>query len=488
MSFVVGCDADGILTNLSEHNLREGKRVFQREPIKPSEYSLEDVFDVSDIPKPILYLKAFQIFAKYCNHEKPREYVSEVFHELGKEDFLFHSITARKFATLRNPLGEMSRNWFQNWLKKFDIPFSSIHYCSEENGEKEKFLACKKLNVDVMIDDKPEIALYIASRGIPVIMVDAPYNLDVTHENIYHASDWKEVKSILQEMKEKKYSVSSFVKKEKEEIQRMSELEKEQYFRSYKTHLKNLEINEEMLAKGEKTFKLIYSSIKYPVKAFYHVKVFGKENVPYQEGFIIASNHTDSTDQYRIGLAIGNRPFVGYAAKEIENTFRGRMFKATGLGVFVDRNDPEDRKRCDELMSSYVAHGKTALIFPEGTRKNKDKEGMEKFQNPFKLGTVSLAQKTGTGILPVATNAFGKDTVIRFGEMLYVNPTDDLEEKNKQLEMEIAEMSLQNMIYYFQKKNKTKELEQEIEKFVAYLLAIGASGEELAKSCRKFRG
>lgn len=477
VDFVVGCDGDGILTNLSSHNIREGKKVFGREPVSPEKYSLEEQFNLSDIPKYILYSKAFKIFVNYCKNEEPREFAPEVINELSDEGFEFNLITARKFSTSNNILGKLARKWFKEWLKKYNINFSSFQFCSEERSPEEKLLACKKLNVDVMIEDKPDVALYLAKNGIKVVMIDAPYNLDTSHENIQHVSDWNQVKITLKKMKQEKENKGKieFLKKEKEELKNLTNNQKIKYFDSYKNHLKNVYINPDAFKKGDRRFKLIYSSLKYPIKAFYKIDIFGKEKVPYQNGFILASNHSDSTDQYRLGIALGNRPFVGYAAKEIEDSFRGKLFKATGLGIFVDRKDTESKKESSELMSKYVAHDRIALIFPEGTRKNKTEDGKLRFQNRFKLGTVALAQKTGTGILPVATNAFGNDTVVRFGEFIFVNPIDDLVEVNKRLELEIAKLSFENTIYYLKKNNRISQIDTETRKFNDYVKEVETS-------------
>ena len=69
MSFIVGCDADGILTDLSSHNIREGRKNFNREPINLDGYSLEDIFDLNDIPKFKKYATAFKIYINYCKNE-----------------------------------------------------------------------------------------------------------------------------------------------------------------------------------------------------------------------------------------------------------------------------------------------------------------------------------------------------------------------------------------------------------------------------------
>lgn len=475
MKFIVGCDADGILTDLSSHNIREGKKIFKREPINPNAYSIEEMFDLSDIPKFISYSKAFKIYINYCKNEAPREGAPEVIQELSNEGFEFNSITARKFATSNNRLGALARKWFKEWLKKYNINFSSIQFCSEERSAQDKLLASKKLGVEVMIEDKSDVALFFANNGIKVIMIDAPYNLDINHENIIHVKNWEEVKKVLKQLKQEKDKRKEkiFVKQEKEVLEIYTDDEKKEYFDSYRNHLKNLSIDEDQFKKGDRKFKLIYSMLKYPIKVFYRVKVFGKENVPYQNGFIIASNHTDSTDQYRLGLALGNRPFVGFAAKEIEDSFRGSLFKSTGLGIFVDRKDPESRKESSAIMAKYVAHDRIALIFPEGTRKNKDEEGKKRFQNRFKLGTVAIAQKTGAAILPVATNAFGNDTVVRFGDLIFVDPTCDIVDVNKKLELTIAKLSLENIRYYYTKKKMFDKLKVEEEKYLEYVKEVG---------------
>lgn len=471
VKFIVGCDADGVLTNLSEHNLREGKKTFKRDIINDDAYSLEEMFDLKGISKLVLYSKAFKIYLNYCKNEPPRENVTEVFNELIDKDFEFNSITARKFATTKGPLGQKARSMFKNWLNKYNIKFNSFQFCDEVRSPEDKLLACKKLNVDAMIEDKSDVALNLANNGVKVILIDAPYNKDINHENIVRVSNWSEVKDTLLEMKKEKdkKEVNEFVKQDKEVLEKYSDEEKINYFNSYKKYLKNLTVDYDAFKKGDRKFKIIYSMLKYPVKAFYRIKAFGKEKIPYQNGFIIAANHTDSTDQYRLGLVLGNRPFVGFAAKEIEDSFRGSLFKSTGLGIFVDRKDPESRKESSSLMANYIAHDRISLIFPEGTRKNKDEEGRNRFQNRFKLGTVALAQKTGTGILPVAINAFGKDTVIRFGDFIYVSPTDDLEEVNKNLELLIADMSLENIKYYLEKKNRSSEIEQVVTKYNEYV-------------------
>ena len=222
------------------------------------------------------------------------------------------------------------------------------------------------------------------------------------------------------------------------------------YFYNYKRHLKNVNINEELLKKGENRFKLLYHPMMIPIKLLLRPKVINKKNIPYQDGFIIASNHLNSYDQYLIGAALGNRSVTGFAASTIKNTFRGKLFNFTKGAIFMDRQDENSKAICSEELAARVAHDKIALIFPEGTRKNKDEEGRKKILLDFKLGTVAIAQKTGAPILPMALS-YGKYNLVRIGIPFIVTPTEDLEEVNKKLYNKILELQLENAKF---KRNK----------------------------------
>ena len=309
MKIVVGVDADGVETNLYEHNVREGTRYFKRKPINLDGYSLEEIFDVKDIPKLFLYAKAFKIYKKYCLNEPPRQNLSKFINDLSADVFEFHSITARKFATTPG-LGAWARKMLKQWNKKNKIDFKTYNFCDEKRSCRDKLLACNKLNVDVMVEDKPDIALHLAQNGIKVLLFDAPYNKNLIHENIVRVHTWDEVKLQLDKIKSSKKESSNFIKLDKEEIQELSLEEKNKYFDGYKSMLKNLEFNQSLFEKCDRKFKLIYNSLVLPVKSYFKIKVFGKEKIPYQNGFIMASNHLDSNDQYKIGLAIGNRPLL----------------------------------------------------------------------------------------------------------------------------------------------------------------------------------
>ena len=441
--FVIGVDADGVLTDMSKFNIEEGSKYFKKEPVDPTAYHTRDIFGVSKTEETIYGLRG--ALQKYCTKIPPRPQCQAVIQKLNDEGCELHEITARKFTTFKNVIGFYYRSLFENWLKRNKLNFKTIQYCSETFSPRDKLLGCRKLNVDVMIEDKPDVALYLAEKGVKVLLVDAPYNQGLSHENMTRVYSWDEIYDLVHQMKISKEQLEEFSLKTLEERRTMDSDELYNYFNGYHHYLKNLAINEEALKAGKRKFKLVYATAYLPIKIVFNPKVVGKENIPYQEGFIVASNHLTSKDQYLISYALGNRHFSGFAASTIENTFRGRLFKLIDGSVFIDRSSAESKKSGEITLSSRIAKGNTAIIFPEGTRKNKDPEGREKEQLPFKLGTVSMARKTGAPILPVSIYYGKKRNYVKFSELFFVYPTDDIAEKNAELESIILSMTRESV-------------------------------------------
>lgn len=441
MNLVIGVDADGVLTDMSKFNIREGVKVFKKKKINRDGYGPADIFGLTKKEETMFGLK---VFIKYITKEPPRQGAAEIIQRLNKAGDELHEITARKFVTLRNPLGAYVRYCFDKWLKKYKMSFKSIEYCSEDCTPRDKWIACSKLSVDVMVEDKPEVALYLAEQGIKVLLFNAPYNKEVEHENIIRVYDWYDVYNEIRAIKEKATLITPVGKASREEREQMTDEEKLVYYKAHKKYIKNLDVDVEKMKRSAKKYKMAYNLVKLPAKIIYRTKCEGLEKVPYQDGIIMASNHLNSADQFYIGTAIGNRQFYGLAASTIKNTWRGKYFAFTEGAIFVDRDDPVSRQESEEELTKVVVNGKTVLIFPEGTRKNKTPEGREQIQLPFKLGAVSIAQKTGSPILPISLY-YGNKKYLKFGDLLFVKPTDNLIDANIELENRIKNMTLASM-------------------------------------------
>lgn len=187
---IIGVDADGVLTDMQEFNYQCGKKFFRKEIVNPTGYSVKEIFKVSKIAE---FCCGLKYFPKYCKEYPPRPDTAEILGKLKAEGHVLHEITARKFVTSNFPWGKLSRKWFLNWCEQYGIKFDSVTFCSEKYGPKEKCAACKRLKVDVMVDDRPEIVMHLAENGVKVLMIDAPYNQKVQHANVTRVYGWKDV-------------------------------------------------------------------------------------------------------------------------------------------------------------------------------------------------------------------------------------------------------------------------------------------------------
>lgn len=438
---VIGVDADGVLTDMYNFNLRKGKMILAREPVNPNGYNIKEMFNASNLE----ILKCAKTLPEYFNDEKPREGTEEFIGRLNDDGEELHEITARMFVTNEGLIGKKARSAFENWLNKNNLKFKTIQYCSETYSPRDKYIACNKLNVDVMIEDKPEVANYLNEMGVKVLLVDAPYNQDVKGVNITRIYDWDQAYRELQIIKKEKNRrpiSSEFSKIKTDERIILDKKEQIDYLEGYNRYLKNLKINHENLAKVEKKYKLIHKAMYGIAVLAFRPIIIGKENIPYQKGLIFASNHLNALDQFLITTATGNRHLTGLAASTIRDTARGKLFNEVGA-VFVVRTDPISKSNSEDELGKRLVNDKDIIIFPEGTRKNKDKDGKGKEQLKFKYGTVNLAQATGGPIIPISIK-YGLFSIVRIGKPIVVKKTDKFLEKHEEFENTILNMTREN--------------------------------------------
>lgn len=127
-------------------------------------------------------------------------------------------------------------------------------------------------------------------------------------------------------------------------------------------------------------------------KIYYNFKIEGRENIPKDEGVIIASNHRSYADPVIITMPM--RKPVTYMAKE--ELFENKLFGAfiRFLGAFPVKRGAGDMKVIDDCVS-ILESGKNLVIFPEGTRSKENKVGRGK------TGVALIAAKSGADVLPV---------------------------------------------------------------------------------------
>lgn len=179
-------------------------------------------------------------------------------------------------------------------------------------------------------------------------------------------------------------------------------------------------------------YKIVSNILKFVGNIWVGGKSIGKENIPKNEGCILAGNHTSNLDAYMLFIST-KRPVHFIAKKEL---FDGKMawfFRMMHL-IPVDRKkkNPEAKKEAIDILNKDKVIG----IFPEGTFRKKE------LLLPFKPGAISFAEKTGKPIIPFAIDKplkFRSKSKIVFGKPIYFDKIKK-EDKVKYLEEEVKKL------------------------------------------------
>ena len=121
-------------------------------------------------------------------------------------------------------------------------------------------------------------------------------------------------------------------------------------------------------------------------------KVYGKENIPKEGGFVVACTHNGYIDILNLGISM--------MPKEIHFMAKKQLFDIKGLGWLITKLNafPVDRENPGpsviKVPRQLIKEGKIVGIFPSGTRSSENSE--------LKAGAVTIAQLAKAEILPAA--------------------------------------------------------------------------------------
>ena len=188
--------------------------------------------------------------------------------------------------------------------------------------------------------------------------------------------------------------------------------------------------------KKEKKFmyrllKTIYTVL---LKILFRPQIIGKKNIPEDGALIFAGNHKHAVDPTMVMMST-NRVVHYMAKEELFKGIHGWLFNKIGLiKVYRGKSNPQAVVEAEKILKN----GGTVGIFPEGTR-NRSNEKLLKFRH----GTVAIAQKTNTLILPFAIKGeyklFRKGVILEFGKPIDVEKME-LEEANEYLRNEVLNL------------------------------------------------
>lgn len=126
------------------------------------------------------------------------------------------------------------------------------------------------------------------------------------------------------------------------------------------------------------------------------LKVYGKENIPKENGFLMYANHQGLFDIMAIAASCDN-PLAAVLKKELAAIPFLKQVKECTHSFAMDREDIKQSMEVILNVIKEVKKGRNYLIFPEGTRSKKGNQMLE-----FHGGSFKCATKSKCPILPIA--------------------------------------------------------------------------------------
>ena len=156
-----------------------------------------------------------------------------------------------------------------------------------------------------------------------------------------------------------------------------------------------------MLFRSLMIYWISYYILKISGQIFSPRTILGKEHLPKEGGFILASNHKSNLDPFLIGLCFHRR--ISYMAKD--SLFQNPIvrFFLQHVEAFPVRRGASDARALRETLRR-LKRGLPVVVFPEGTRQG---SGAESKIHP---GIGFLAVKGGVPVIPVHID--GSDKVL----------------------------------------------------------------------------
>jgi 1-acyl-sn-glycerol-3-phosphate acyltransferase len=177
-------------------------------------------------------------------------------------------------------------------------------------------------------------------------------------------------------------------------------------------------------------------------RLFTRVKVDGKENLPLNTGYIVASNHLGIIEVPLIYCLLARADVTGLVAKKHQNQPLFRWIIDSLGGIWLNRDEADSR--AIRQATDHLKRGGVLGISPEGTRSPTGS------LIAAKTGVAYLADRAGTPIVPTAVTGTWKAIrdilllrrpriTVRFGEP-FILPTVERRERDAGLQRNTDEI------------------------------------------------
>lgn len=99
----------------------------------------------------------------------------------------------KAYVALISARFEKTRERTQKWLERHGFYWDKLILL----GSHDKADTCVQLKLDIFIEDNLNNAIQVSSRGIPVILLDAPYNRAPLPDQVQRVQSWSQICNII---------------------------------------------------------------------------------------------------------------------------------------------------------------------------------------------------------------------------------------------------------------------------------------------------
>lgn len=183
----IGIDIDNVISNFDDalfnEFLKHDKTLRGTGVInKDADYVTRGMFDWSQAELDIFYENNIErIVSNLDLKEDAKEYIDK----LKQDGHYICIITGRDNGEYSDPY-KMTKDWLDKFNIKYDKLVLTNAYQNEINGKGEK---CLENNIDIMIDDSKTVYADCLSKGVPVVLMDTPYNRKIEATRVH---GWQE--------------------------------------------------------------------------------------------------------------------------------------------------------------------------------------------------------------------------------------------------------------------------------------------------------
>ena len=156
----------------------------------------------------------------------------------------------------------------------------------------------------------------------------------------------------------------------------------------------------------------VIAVLSWPIlRGLYRLRDTGRENLPAEGGFVLASNHLSNLDPWPLGMPVWPKRFLRFMAKS-ELYWWPLRYVIKGAGAFPVRRGQHDVAAVETAVK-LAREGYAVVMFPEGTRRKKGI--VKKFEARPRSGAARIALEADVPLVPVALK--GTDALLRLGPM-----------------------------------------------------------------------